>query len=54
MTNNAFKFVSSALNDNIERVVSHLFPNGKRKGNYWVTGDVHDTPATGGEVLRSA
>lgn len=52
MTNNAFKFVSSALNDNIERVVSHLFPNGKREGNYWVTGDVHDTPAAGGGSFK--
>lgn len=52
MTDNAFKFVSSALNDNIERVVSHLFPNGKREGNYWVTGDVHDTPAAGGGSFK--
>lgn len=52
MTDNAFKFVSSALNENIERVVSHLFPNGKREGNYWVTGDVHDTPATSGGSFK--
>lgn len=47
MTDNAFKFISSAINANIERVVSHLFPNGKREGNYWVTGDVHDTLVAG-------
>ena len=32
MIDNTFKIVAAALNDNVERVVAHLFPNGKKKG----------------------
>ena len=52
MINNTFKIVAAALNDNVERVVAYLFPNGKKEGNYWVTGNVFDTPATGGGSFK--
>lgn len=43
--NNDFNSVANALKDSVEKVASYLFPNGKKQGIYWATGDVHDTPA---------
>ncbi len=45
--NNDFKVVANALKNEVERVVNHLFCNGKREGNYWVLGDVLNSAASG-------
>ena len=43
---NDFKKVSDGLKDIVHIVVKHLYPNGKKCGDYWVTGDVFDNPAS--------
>ena len=48
------KLIASKLRDDVERVVHHLFPNGKKVGIYWVTGDIYDTPASNNGSFKIA
>ncbi len=41
------KLIASQLKNNVESVAKYLYPNGKKVGIYWVTGDIYDTPASG-------
>jgi hypothetical protein len=36
--------VSRRLAQNAEAVCRHYLPAGRRNGNYWIVGDVHNTP----------
>jgi len=44
---NNFKKVSELILNNLDSFVKQIYPNGKKVGHYWVTGDVFDTVASG-------
>lgn len=46
MNNLDIQNIVDGFNSNILHYAQLLFPNGKKQGSYWVTGDVYDTPAT--------
>lgn len=54
MSNVDMKLIASQLKDNVERVVQYLYPNGKKIGNHWVSGDVYDSPASGNGSFKIA
>lgn len=44
---NNFKKVSELILNNLDSFVKQIYPNGKKVGHYWVTGDVFDAVASG-------
>lgn len=44
---NDFKKVSELILGSLDSFVKQIYPNGKKVGHYWVTGDVFDTVASG-------
>ena len=44
---NNFKNVSELILSDLDSVVKRLYPNGKKIGHYWVSGDVFDTAPSG-------
>ena len=49
---NNFKNVSELILSDLDNFVKCLYPNGKKIGHYWVTGDVFDTTASGGGSFK--
>lgn len=49
---NNFKNVSELILSDLDSFVKRLYPNGKKVGHYWVSGDVFDTAASGGGSFK--